>query len=157
MPDLTLTEREQAALRAVAGAEPVPGTPLLSCEVLDALARLVPCDDAVVVRADDTGLIEDLTRLGHVPLDDPQVCDGPLVLGVKHVGHMPAAQAALRQRGVMDSLWVGCRNGTQHVVQLDLMRRTRYFSERDIALLSLVTPRLTTRCANAPRPRCRRR
>ena len=152
MVELTLSEREQAALRTVAGAQPVPGTPLLSADVLLALARLVPCDDALVVRANSTGLIEDLARLGHVPLDDPQVCDGPLVLGVKHVGGLPGEQAALRQRGVVDSLWLGCRNGTEHVVQLDLMRQTRYFTERDIALLQLVTPWLVHLMRERPTP-----
>ncbi|MFC5178044.1 helix-turn-helix transcriptional regulator [Nocardioides taihuensis] len=152
MPDVTLTESQQAALRLLAAARPVPGTPLLPADVLEAVARLVPCDSLVVGRANDTGLIEEMTGLGHTPFEDPQVCDGPLVLGIRHVGVTPSEHARLRARGLQDSLWLGCRNGPDHVVQLDLMRRNRYFTGQDVALLRLVTPWLLHLMRERPTP-----
>jgi hypothetical protein len=48
MPDLLLTDAEQAAVRALLATVPVPGMPL-SQKVLVNVAVLVPCD-AIAVR-----------------------------------------------------------------------------------------------------------
>jgi DNA-binding CsgD family transcriptional regulator len=152
MPVLTLTEQEQAAVRNVAGAQPVPGTPLLSADVLGALARLLPCDDAAVVRADSKGYVEELAQLGHLSLDDPHVCDGPLYLGLLHAGRVPGEELTLRRVGVTDALWLGCRNGSDHVVQLALVRLARTFTERDVALLQLISPWLVHLMRERPTP-----
>ena len=44
MGDVHLSEREQAALRFVLAAEPLPGQPLPAVMVLERLATLVRCD-----------------------------------------------------------------------------------------------------------------
>jgi hypothetical protein len=44
MGDIHLSGRELTVLRALMGAEPVPGQPLPGAHVLEMLNALVPCD-----------------------------------------------------------------------------------------------------------------
>jgi DNA-binding CsgD family transcriptional regulator len=152
MVELTLSEREQSAVRAVAGAQPVPGTPLLSTDVLTAIDRLLPSDDVGVGRANDRGFLEESVNVGEPWDGDPQVCDGPLFLGLLHAGRVPDEALTLRRLGVADALWLGCRNGPDHVVQLALARHSRPFSDRDAALLGLVAPWLLRLMRERPTP-----
>lgn len=55
VPDLLLSEREQAALRTLTGAEPIPGEVLPSVDVLECISRLIPADDVMVCLTDATG------------------------------------------------------------------------------------------------------
>lgn len=154
MVDLTLTERAQSALQTLASAEPVPGSPFPSVRVLEAVSTLVPSDRVVVCRANDTGLVED-----HVELGGPcrleferQVCTGPLLVGLVHVGRLPAARPALRTWGLVDGLWLGFRNGTSHVAQLALARTKLPFGARDLAALRLMSPSLQRLLRERPTP-----
>jgi DNA-binding CsgD family transcriptional regulator len=144
MVDLILTEREQSALRTIMAAESVPGSPLPTTRVLESVLTLVPGDEVEVCCADDSGRVEDLVTLGGLTQDerDPQVCDGPLMVGLLHLGRVPDFEPDLRSWGYADLLWLGFRNGERHVVQLVLGRRHRRFAPRDVAMLGLSAPSL---------------
>jgi DNA-binding CsgD family transcriptional regulator len=154
MVDLILTEREQSAFRTLTSSEPVPGSPFPTRGALEAVATLVPCDEVAVGRADDTGLVEDRVTLGefHQADRDPQVCDGPLVVGMRHVGRVPDLEPDLRSSGCADLLWLGYRNGGHHVVQLVLGRHHRPFGSRDLAMLGLSAPSLQRLMRERPTP-----
>jgi DNA-binding CsgD family transcriptional regulator len=154
MVDLILTEREQSALRTLAASEPIPGNPFPTEKVLEAVLTLVPSDEISVGRADDTGRVEDSVRLGGLPQTeyDPQVCDGPLMVGLVHVSRVPDLEPDLRSWGYADLLWLGYRNGTRHVVQLVLGRHRRPFAPRDLAMLGLSAPSLQRVMRERPTP-----
>ena len=145
MVDLILTEREQAALRTLTASESVPGSPLPTTKVLEAMLTLVPSDEVGVSRANDNGWVEDHVTLGGLAHDerDPQVCDGPLMVGLLHVGRVPDLEPDLRWWGYADLLWLGYRSGPRHVVQLVLGRRSRPYDSRDVAMLALIFVVLT--------------
>ncbi len=75
MPRLVLDDREQRALRGLMAAEPCPGSPLPSREVLELLDVMVPCDSVGAVYQDGTyaltaaAFLGDLQRphLGRLP------------------------------------------------------------------------------------------
>jgi DNA-binding CsgD family transcriptional regulator len=140
---MVISERQQESLRRLMALEATPGS-LPSAEVLDIVARLVPSDSLEIGLADATGCIVDHVVLAGsvLPLDDPQVCDGPLMLGLVHQGRHPAEREVLRQLGVADGVTLGFRCGPDHVVQLALDRYTRMFSERDLAMLRMISPAL---------------
>ena len=144
MNALVLSEQEQQALRALMEAEPVPGSPLPGNDVLESIACLVGCDQIEVGLADNTGLLVDLRALSDrgERRSDLQVCDGPLWLGLVHVSRMPGDREQLAFQGISDQLWLGFRNGTDHVAQLDLTRFRGTFSERDKAMLRMIAPAL---------------
>jgi DNA-binding CsgD family transcriptional regulator len=152
MQQLVLGERGQRALRTLLSAEPLPGTPLMSNDVLEALSCLIGCDAVGVGLADSTGRIVDSRALPRQRLDDtdPQVCDGPLWLGLIHVSRMPGSELAAH--GTTDELWLGFRNGTDHVAQLWLARRRSSFDERDKAMLRMVAPALRRLMRERPAP-----
>jgi DNA-binding CsgD family transcriptional regulator len=154
MVDLILTEREQSALRTLMSADPVPGSPFPTTQVLEAVLTLVPSDDIEVARADDTGRVEDLVTLGGLAQDerDPQVCDGPLMVGLVHVRRVPDLEPDLTSWGYADLLWLGYRNGTRHVVQLVLGRHRRVFGARDLVMLRLSAPSLQRAMRERPTP-----
>jgi DNA-binding CsgD family transcriptional regulator len=141
MDDLVLSEREQRALRSLLEAEPVPGTPILSDEVVDAVRQLIGCDLFGNVLADASGLALALRSDSDEDEVGCRICDGPLWLGLVHVSRMPGAHD-LPRLGIADSLWFGIRNGADRVAQLDLSRRRRAFSERDKAMLRMIAPAL---------------
>lgn len=124
--DLVLSEREQAALRTLIGAEPMPGEALPSIDLLECIGRLIPSDDMVVCLTDATGCVLDLVSLPGLELDDfdPQVCDG---------------------------LVIGFRSGRNHVVQLAFDRLHGTFSERDLAMLRLIAPSIARLVPDRPR------
>ena len=143
MPDLVLTQREQACVRALMALEPTPGA-LPHPHVLTLISRLVPSDTIDVHVADSTGCVVDLVSLPHTPMGsfDPQVCDGPLPLGLVHQSRDPDHRDLLRSVGLADGVVIGFRTGRDHVSQLGLDRRTSMFSERDIAMLHMIAPAL---------------
>ncbi len=153
MVDLLLSEREQRALRTLASAEPVPGRPLPTREVLDALGTLVPADEVGVGYADDTGRVLQVVSIAGTLDDlDPQVCDGPLMVGQLHLSAVPDLLHYLHERNVRDEMWLGFRNGARHVVQLDLYRRTVPFDARDEAMLRMVAPLVQRLVRERPTP-----
>lgn len=142
MTDILLRDLEQNALRALLLSEPVPGKPLPGSRVLENIARLVPCDCIAVDIADQTGRVLASVSLPRTLASDydPQVCDGPLWLGLIHVGRMPKKADHLAASGVVDLLLLGFRNGSDCIAQLVLERKKVPFSARDIAMLSLISP-----------------
>jgi DNA-binding CsgD family transcriptional regulator len=125
VPDLLLTDAEQAALRALLAAGPVPGMPV-DRKVLQHLGVLVPCDAIAVAVADPSGCVLDRVRLPAGP-------------------H--------RVHGVADGIVVGFRNGSNHVVRLTLGRSRRPFSDRDLAVLRMIAPALERLLRYQPTPR----
>jgi len=152
MRELVLREVEQKALHDLMAAEPIPGNPFPSLDVLRAVSRLIGCDAIGVGLADNRGLEVDFVALPHQDPSDPQVCDGPLWLGLVHVSRMPGEADTLAADGITDALWLGFRNGPDHVVQLSLDRTWRTFSERDVAMLRLIAPQLRRLMRERPTP-----
>ncbi len=128
MPDIVLHPGEQTALRALMAAEPVPGDPFPLRRVLEDLARLIPCDALGVALADSTGLVIDEVTL-------------------------PRNDAFHSEAGLADCLWLGVRNGPDHVAQLFLDRTRTPFSDRDVAMLQLLAPTLQRLLRERPVPR----
>lgn len=141
MPDIVLSDREQASLRRLMSIEATPGS-LPSGLVLGIVDRLIPSDALGIGLSDATGCIVDQVALAGAALADmdPQVCDGPLMLGLVHQGRHPVERQMLRQLGIRDGITLGFRCGPDHVVQLALDRYTRPFSERDLAMLRMISP-----------------
>lgn len=142
MADLLLRERGQAVVRALLASEPVPGVGLPGECVLPHLARLVDCDALGIALLDSAGgvigevaLLRDGTTREKLPAGESRPLSAEQLDGAP-----PRDGSSGRQ--VVDPLTVGARNGTDHVVRLWLVRRTRTFSARDRALLRLVAPAL---------------
>ncbi len=140
MGEVHLSEKEQAALRFVLAAEPLPGHFLPQVVVLERLATLVPCDVIGAVAADPAGHVVAEVALprGLGATRDESTCDGPLRIGLvrrtrRHVERM-------RAEGCSDSLAVGFRQGRDNVVQVWWDRRCGTFSERDLAVLRMIAP-----------------
>ena len=140
MADMLLRETDQSALRAILAAEPVPGTSPLAGSTMKHLARLIPSDAIGLAVLDGTGRSvdeHDLPRpggLAELTLPGPEV-------GVQVVDGIPAGPGPSARRGVA-VLSLGVRNGPHHVVTLWFVRRTRAFSGRDRALLTILAPAL---------------
>lgn len=143
MPEIVLTERQQVSLRALMALEATPGS-LPPTTVLELVDRLVPSDCIDISLSDSTGCIVDHVVLsGSVaPIDDPHVCDGPLMLGLVHQARHPDTQEMLHSAGVTDGITLGFRCGRTHVVQLSMDRYRQEFSDRDVAVLRMVSPTL---------------
>lgn len=111
---LTLDERDQSLVHRLLTATPEPGRGPLSLAVVDALARLVPCDLVELAELDRGGRrIHGFDRLPH----------GRCALGLSHG---------------MVRLAFATPMGT--VVTISLRRRGAPFSERDMAVLRMVEP-----------------
>ena len=143
MADIILDDRQQDTLRRLIALDTVPASAPPHV-VLTLVDRLVPCDAIEIDLADSSGYVVEQVAFSSTPvaLDDPQVCDGPLMLGLVHQGRHRAEQEMLRRYGIVDGVTLGFRCGPDHVVQLALDRYTRPFSECDIALLRMITPAL---------------
>ena len=142
MPEIILTEREQDYLRRLMSLEATPGS-LPPCLVLDIVDHLIPSDSVEIGLSDATGYIVDRVLPSSSMADtDPQVCDGPLMLGLVHQSRRPAQQEMLRELGIADGITLGFRCGPDHVVQLAMDRYTRTFTERDLAMLRMISPAL---------------
>jgi hypothetical protein len=63
MVAINLTDREQAAFRALISTQPVLGLPLPATDVLEKIAQLIPCDGVVALLADNRGYTVDGTEL----------------------------------------------------------------------------------------------
>lgn len=144
MPEIQLSEPDQHALRSLMSAEAVVGSPLPSRRVLASVATLIPCEAIGAGLANSSGRVIDSvllpsTRPGET---DPQVCDGPLPVGFQRWGHDPRDADHLTSDGHVDALLLGFRNGADHVAQIYFGRARRPFSDRDLAMLRLITPLL---------------
>ena len=155
MPDLLLTDSEQAALRALVAADPVPGM-LPSEEVLENVAVLIPCDAIAVGIADPSGCLVDSVCL---PSGDhergPRVCRRSPPVGIVRQSLDPEQRDDLAAHGLVDGLVIGFRNGRNQLAQLGLDRGTRLFSERDLAVLRMIAPALKRLLQNQPAPSSR--
>jgi DNA-binding CsgD family transcriptional regulator len=143
VPDIVLGERQQDSLRRLLALEATPGS-LPPGVLLDIIDRLVPSDCIIVSLSDATGCVLDHVMLSAaaLPTDDPQVCDGPLMLGLVHQGTHPVERQVLRHFGITDGVTLGFRCGPDHVVQLSMDRYGQTFSDRDLAMLRMITPAL---------------
>jgi DNA-binding CsgD family transcriptional regulator len=142
MTDLRLGEREQAAVRAIIASEPLPGGDLPGRSVLPHLARFIECDAIGVALRDGTGSTVGEAAVGRHRAAEVDLTRGdPVRLGVQHWsrGHPLDGSASGRGESVLS---LGVRNGPDHVVTLWLVRHARDFTERDLALLTLVAPAL---------------
>jgi DNA-binding CsgD family transcriptional regulator len=156
VPDIVLDPREQSCVRALMALESTPGA-LPPPYVLTLVSRLIPSDAIDVHLADSTGCVVAIVSLPPTVLGsfDPQVCDTPLPLGIVHQSRDPRHRELLRSVGVTDGVVLGFRNGCDHVVQLSMDRHTGMFTDRDLALLHMITPALqrllrTTRTTALP-------
>lgn len=142
MPDLTLSDREQLALRRLLAAEPVPGSALPAAEVFETISELVRCDAMGAVLVDGHNRLVEEVLLPHGHIDPDEDLDGePLYLGVMHWSRSPeAAEACGALGGMVDGVAVGYRNGCDHVAQLFLDRKRVTFSERDLAMVRMLVP-----------------
>jgi DNA-binding CsgD family transcriptional regulator len=152
--DLHLSDKEQAALRFVLAAEPLPGQALPEAMVLERLATLVRCDVVGAALTDEQGYVVDEVALphGHGASVDEACCDGPLRIGLVHWTRVPGYPERMRAEGISDSLAVGFRNGKDRVVQVWFDRRCGVFSERDLALLRMIAPALHRLVRDAATP-----
>ena len=113
--------------------------------VLGVVSRLIPCEWLGVGVADATGYVERALSLpDDISADeDPQVCDGPLTIGIDHLACHPADdedRLLMRGQGIQDTLRVGFPVGQGRVVQLYLDRTCRTFGAREVMLLSMLEP-----------------
>lgn len=150
MPEITLTEPQQRAMRSLALTDVVPGIPLPDRRVLENLATLIPCDLLVVRLTDASGF-----PIDHVDLPcgaDAPGSTGPLPLGLHWASRDPQRIPRLLPHGTVDALLLGFRIGGDHVAQLAMYRRVRAFSRRDVALLRLIEPTLERLLREPPAP-----
>ncbi len=153
MVELMLTESRQSALRRLLAAEPVPGEPLPPRPVLDAVADLVPCDFLAATLTDGQGTrLQQLylapgpdhrTRVVGSPWGPgvPEAGDRPARLGWIHSTQHPEPAEGCRRRTGADQLAIAFRNGVDHVVQLELARASRVFSEEELGSPADAGPR----------------
>ncbi|CAN5519196.1 hypothetical protein BH10ACT10_BH10ACT10_26400 [soil metagenome] len=113
-------------------------------DVLGIVSRLIPSDYVGVGVADGTGCIEHSVSCPSYIVEDgdPQVCDGPLVAGIQHLGASrdPEEMDELRGYGLRDVLRIGFPLGRGRVVQMYLDRITSTYAARDVMLLSMLEP-----------------
>ena len=165
MPDLQLTESDQAVLRSLLAAEPSPGQPLPDRAVFQAVHRLVPCDQLGAVYSDLHGRVSqmmvvtprsdgDCSVSTSVPAQDRSDHDGPYKLGFMYWRDHPAeAEHCGNDLRSGDGLAVGFRNGSDAVVQYFFGRDGRLFSARDRAVLAMLGPVLQRLSRERPTPR----
>jgi DNA-binding CsgD family transcriptional regulator len=116
---------------------------------------LIPCDQIGIGVTDATGCLEYGFSVPNSDEDmDPQVCDGPLPVGIQHLATFPHDDEdmdELRKWGLRDTVRVGAALGQGRVVQLYLDRRSVVFDERDVALLRMLEPFLCRVMRPVPR------
>jgi DNA-binding CsgD family transcriptional regulator len=156
MPALTLTEPQQAALRALMALEPTRGQPVPAPEFLGLLQSLLPCDSmGVGMRHNDGRPVEAvvLPESYAEGLPDPGK-QGPLHVGIMHWGRNPAAaQACGTLSGITDGIAIGFRNGPDAVSQVWFDRLRHEFTDGDLAMLGLVAPVLQRLLRHRTTPR----
>jgi DNA-binding CsgD family transcriptional regulator len=125
MPDVLLSDTDQAALRAIVAEEPVPGSTLPTRAMLEQLARLIPCDAIGVVLRDPSGfVVDEVVR--------PSGYDG--------------------NGGRPDTLCLGFPVHGRHQVELWIDRSSGGFCARDQALIRILAPALRRLLAQRPGP-----
>ena len=126
MPDIVLSETEQRALRSLFAAEPVPGSPLPHPCLLEKVAVLIPCDTLAVALTDMAGYVLDAVGLPR-----------------SHQGDDDLA---------VDAVVLSFRNGPDLLVQLAMDRYGEPFTDRDLAILSLLEPVCARLFSERPTP-----
>ena len=128
---------------------------MLPSDAIDALGEMVGADVFGVGEADDTGCQLRGRYWPDPGPQDPQVCDGPLPIGLVHDAAQSYEDRVSPMFGLCDILWLGFATRAGTVVQLSYDRRRRYFTEQDIAVLTMVEPairRLVRGCGQPHRP-----
>lgn len=124
MTDLVLSVEEQRALRHLLVAVPCPGTPVPSVHVLEWLVVLVPADTLTAVFRDRARCALQETSIGR--------------RAAARVDH--------------DRLEIEFANGDDDVVRVTWLRHRTSFSERDRAMVRLITPVLARLVHERPAP-----
>lgn len=141
MADIVLDGRQQDSLRRLMSLEATPGS-LPPESVLELVDRLIPSDALEIDLADATGCVVDAVSLPPTSPGsaDPRICDRPLPVGVVHQSRDPVHRDLLQSVGIEDGLVIGFRSGKDHVCQLSLDRCTSAFTDRDLAMLRMISP-----------------
>ena len=142
MPELRLSRCDVSGIRQLLVVDETADERERWAAVLGTVARLIPSDWLGIGVADRTGCVEYAVSMPAGVTDDldPQVCDGPLPVGIQHVVEDEGERAFLRSQGIRDTLRVGFPVGQGRVVQLYLDRTHRFFGARDVMLLSMIEP-----------------
>ncbi len=154
--DLRLTQAEQGRVRGLLHLQDQASDRERWCAALLATSRIVPCDWMGIAVTDSTGCVEYAVNLPHDVADDlsPQVCNGPLPIGIQHVAAFPEDdedRRLLAAFGIRDTVRVGFPLGGGRVVQMYLDRKTAYFEQRELALLAMLEPALERLMRPSPR------
>ncbi len=163
MPDVTLTETRQAALRSLLLAEPIPGDPFPGADVFAAIHRLVPCDVLGVTHADERGTM--LGVVGYAPAgsrcrpferpfgkDAGHEHGGPFYTGWMHWTRNPQLAEPCAVPLDADTLSVGFTNGSRHVLQYGFLRESVPFSAEELATFRMIAPTLRRLVRERPVP-----
>ncbi len=114
--------------------------------MLAAMHALIPSEVLGAGVGDRHGRLEFLVELPGPTYDaDPQVCDGPLHIGLEHLVGSAAGRAELAWwagAGFRDCLRLGIPLGSGRVSQIYFDRTGRYFEPRHVELLSMLQPAL---------------
>lgn len=160
MADLVLTPAEQCALATLVATEPVPGDPLPPREALVALSVLVPADIVGVDLSDVHGRVLASRYLPYTWVPECAIgheegvhADSPPYVGFMRWPLHPLQAEACQAMPGIDAISIGFRVGADLVAQVSLDRRRREFTERDTALLRLVSPLLRRLLRERPTPR----
>ena len=141
MPDVQLSAADQAVLRYLMAAKLDPGRILLRPDVLRHVARLVPCDAIGMSLSDPDGCLDEVELPpGHLADLGNSGCHPPMRLGLTHWSRLPRHAEGLRAVGLADAVSVGFRHGRDRVARLWLDRWSGRFTERDLTLLTMITP-----------------
>jgi DNA-binding CsgD family transcriptional regulator len=153
MPDLVLSEEEQATMRALIACEPVSGAVPSETGVLGHLARLIASDAMGIAVLDVTGSAVGETPLhGHRTSDEDLPWeDEPVVTGIRQRDRLPSPSGSHRSGGGVAVLSLGVRREPNHVVKLWLIRRASDFTPRERALFGIVAPALERELRERPR------
>jgi DNA-binding CsgD family transcriptional regulator len=147
--ELLLGDREQAALRALIGSDPVPGVAPAEGDLLRHVGRLVECDALGLALLDGSGSTVDELAVHPARGRDgcPQADPGPATPGIRWRRRTSPEGGP----GGLAVLSLGVRNGPDHVLRLWLVRRTSDFTERDRSLIALAAPALERLLRAQPR------
>jgi DNA-binding NarL/FixJ family response regulator len=144
--DVTLSPREQSALRRVLLAEH-DAHALVSADVAAALSVLLPCDVILTGEGDARGYVLRGVDYPEDVLPDigPQVCDGPWGTGLEHFARLPHDDpdvVTARQLGKRDELRLNFGTSRHTVVSISFVQLHRLFTPRDVAIATMLEPAL---------------
>jgi DNA-binding CsgD family transcriptional regulator len=142
---LTLSPQDQASIHQLLLAVPEPGLDVLSASVMQAVSRMVSADVMSVGEIDRRGFVMRTLDQPAGVYDHlgPQCCEGLPPVGLQHLAAFPHDDEDVLFNlalGYRDTVRLGFPTASATVVQLTLDRRKRLFTERDVALLRLVSP-----------------